>query len=437
MVRDQNESVIDPKDSVNTEKTFDKFIQQFQGQTDKLNKLKVPSTTRFSEYKIQQFDKFSNEFNRIGQLGTVAADRLSGMSLPTSSSATQQSDKKEDEPLSIKSKIYKTNDTASKVLKWADYGTEVINGTKEVVDIFEMGYGGWSPTSVWNNDNVKKIFNYSGKVGKFLPFVGYASDITSIATAKGGKERSEEIGKAIGSSVGSVALASALGGLGTMIFPGVGTAIGYTAGSIAGDYLGGKLGGIIGEQVPGVMDQIQGFAEENYNYAKKIYSENIGSIDIKEISSEAVDKFNMVTDRVGNELNYAADRVKNYFWGSGKNDKPKETNENVFQTNGTVREPIRVPASLERLTPHDIAMMTMLPTTNNPLRPLQMSPFPARTSSPSPAPVNVSLPPGAIQLSLPGNELNYEELSAVLGEKLTAAIKQSLMNSNVAFNAGR
>ncbi|QJD86717.1 hypothetical protein [Cohnella herbarum] len=196
------------------------------------------------------------------------------------------------------------------------------------------------------------------------------------------------------------------------------------------------------------FNEVKEIVGENLDYAadqtKQYLSDNIG-INLDDIASRMNNKVNEVTEKVEESFNDAVDRTKAFFGFGGKKDKPEKTDKEPYKYSEAELKILNGPP--KPLTLQDVKVQEWLHKQQNfPMYSSTMSPFPVlsnssesakQPSSPSPAPVNVSLPPGAIQLSLPGNELNYEELSAVLGEKLTAAIKQSLMNSNVAFNAGR
>ncbi|WP_232058067.1 hypothetical protein [Cohnella abietis] len=68
--------------------------------------------------------------------------------------------------------------------------------------------------------------------------------------------------------------------------------------------------------------------------------------------------------------------------------------------------------------------------------PTPVSPSPSMVNYPnsmipsaqSPSSINVNIPTGAVQLTVKGTELNYEELSTVIGNKVATSIQQAMEN---------
>ncbi|GIO13032.1 hypothetical protein J19TS2_25870 [Cohnella xylanilytica] len=77
--------------------------------------------------------------------------------------------------------------------------------------------------------------------GKLIRPLSLAMGAADIAKAKPGDERNKAIGRAVGGGIG----AAALGTLGTLIMPGVGTAAGTALGGMAGEWIGEKVGGAV------------------------------------------------------------------------------------------------------------------------------------------------------------------------------------------------
>ncbi|MFB9277404.1 hypothetical protein [Cohnella cellulosilytica] len=72
-----------------------------------------------------------------------------------------------------------------------------------------------------------------------------------------------------------------------------------------------------------------------------------------------------------------------------------------------------------------------LPAPEMPGTSTHLMPVPSTVGGPSsvsPGPLNVNLPVGAVQLTVQGMDLNYEELSAMIGSKVADSIRQAMEN---------
>ena len=70
-----------------------------------------------------------------------------------------------------------------------------------------------------------------------------------------------------------------------------------------------------------------------------------------------------------------------------------------------------------------------LPTPATPSQPQgPVGPPMAAAAAGSPGVLNVNLPAGAVQLIMQGLDLNYEELSALIGSKIADAIRRAMEN---------
>ncbi|MFC4302985.1 hypothetical protein [Cohnella boryungensis] len=157
-------------------------------------------------------------------------------------------------------------------------------------------------------------------------------------------------------------------------------AIRSAAGGWAGAAAGAATGAAIGSIIPGIGTAIGGFVGGAIGGlgGSKI-AENIGNI--------------------GKSIGDFGKKIGGLFsWGKKK--KKEE-------------EPVALP---EPETPSGPQLM-----------PSPAAPFSAPFSAPS-GPLNVNLPVGAVQLTVQGMDLNYEELSAIIGSKVADAIRRAMEN---------
>lgn len=210
---------------------------------------------------------------------------------------------------------------------------------------------------------------------KAVPLIAAGADAYSIIQAKPGEERTKKIGEKAGSWAGMYTGAETFGALGTAIFPGPGTiALGLVGGGL-GYFGGGKVG-----------NNLTSFVLNN-NKEKKEIKQNKSYISM--------------LDRL--EKNDKENPGKPLFSGG----EIRATNPSSSKTKSSDTQSVK-------LTDEQMASMKNF-----------FQHFTQETTNQ----INVNLPPGAVQLHVAKDEVDYDSLAMEAGRKLSDAIRKQMQNT--------
>ncbi|WP_239616147.1 hypothetical protein [Cohnella mopanensis] len=309
------------------------------------------------------------------------------------------------------SKVYsenlkKVNDFAQKVIDagfkitaLSDYTQDLISSNRSSIDRVPI-------SSFMNGRFIKGIFTAINVIDQAMPWLDLTSDMVDAINAKPGEERNKIIRRSIGSSIGKGLMAA------------IGAVLGFPEAGPAGSFavamtlipIGDELGGWAGENInkyPGVVD---------------VWLSKDGNIDkVKEQLKQNYEALGDLSNKVGDRLNEIGDRVRAF-----PNDVIESLNELPDKIIESVIPQWRNPfgfhlSSYSEGVPNGIQG---LPSSNPQIEQnARLLP-----SSPGPTAVNVNLPVGAIQLTYQSNDVNIEEISTYVSNKIAIAIRQALNN---------
>jgi hypothetical protein len=332
------------------------------------------------------------------------------------------------------------------------------------------GVGSWA----------KRAFKAAGKIARPL---GVIADVADIASTRPGKERNKAIGRTVGSIAGG-AIGSAIG---SFVLPGIGTAALGMAGSAAGEWVGEKIGGAV-NKIKGFMSF--GKKKKKTGAAAKSESKVIPLPSRSETATApGLDESGKASSPGGFVRNRAGPRRSNLFtrlFGRGGQQAPLPLAATVggliqgaaglFKgRNAAVGTAARSLAgraaggaalpgigalalgaagglSGDLITGLFGKLASLFRKENEPAalpaprsRSLAPQPSPAfgvgmapaaaagaaagaRPVIQQPAPINISVAAGAVQLTVKEQELDYNAIAAQITAKLSASIQQSLEN---------
>ncbi|MFC4600680.1 hypothetical protein [Cohnella hongkongensis] len=334
------------------------------------------------------------------------------------------------------------------------------NSLKSAVDWknADRSLGGVPPSLGWiYNQKALPFFKYSGAVTKAFSVINPMVAGVSFATAQNDDQKRAVISSIIGSTL--------LGWVGQTLIPipGVGYAVGSFVGSLAGENVGKNFNSIS----DAVSDAFRMYGEGNLMAAEGnialVNSIRDGVVNGYRMAGEGnlmaaegnIALANSIRDAVangyrmaGDGLNSAWNNIRRISWndvGNAISDGAKDiwnnatnaSNWNIIKWMGysgnervsnspSTPDMGRIPLNNERLTFQEILAITM--PHRSPFYPIGGQPESSVPKMQGQPPINISLSPGAVQLSLSSNELDYDDLSNNIGIRITKAIQQALAN---------
>ncbi|GAB6988042.1 hypothetical protein [Paenibacillus pini] len=267
------------------------------------------------------------------------------------------------------------------------------------------------------------------KSRKLLGPVSYLADIADIATAP-----HEQRNAAIGNAVGGVAGAAIGGAIGTAILPGIGTWVGSTLGGMAGS----AVGEWIGNKAPQIGEWVGDKASA--------------------IGDWVTDKAGMLGDKVSKASDWISGKtegLKSLFGFSSKKEEPAKPKVPTPVT-PTSRTNEILAAATPSLQPGGRLAGPPYIGSNNVSRPLYGPTLPSGDSkavkgmpqivqiteeqmsslsgflkdfkTETTNQINVSVPAGAVQLTVRENEIDYESLTQQVGQRLVGEVRRAMEN---------
>ncbi|MDQ1232957.1 hypothetical protein QE450_000455 [Paenibacillus sp. SORGH_AS306] len=247
--------------------------------------------------------------------------------------------------------------------------------------------------------------------GKILKPLGFISDMVNIATSS-----EENRGEAVGSAVGSTA-GTALGAvIGSAILPGIGT----WAGSMVGGWAGEKLGGLVG-----------------------------GSDLGKAAVSAVGDGITGVKDYLSDKASGLKDGIMSWFGGGDKAKQEaaatpavaqvaQQPNNPMLATNANVANPAMTTPAAQIVK--NAATNSDKPASKGPggdatkavqINETQMGAISGMLKEFKSEVVNkvsITVPTGAVQVTVKENELDYEGLALQIGHRIANELRKSMQN---------
>lgn len=247
--------------------------------------------------------------------------------------------------------------------------------------------------------------------GKILKPLGFISDMVNIATSS-----EENRGEAVGSAVGSTA-GTALGAvIGSAILPGIGT----WAGSMVGGWAGEKLGGLVG-----------------------------GSDLGKAAVSAVGDGITGVKDYLSDKANGLKDGIMSWFGGGDKAKQEaaatpavaqvaQQPNNPMLATNANIANPAMTTPAAQIVK--NAATNSDKPASKGPggdatkavqINETQMGAISGMLKEFKSEVVNkvsITVPTGAVQVTVKENELDYEGLALQIGHRIANELRKSMQN---------
>ncbi|MDG0792771.1 hypothetical protein OMP38_19250 [Cohnella ginsengisoli] len=237
-----------------------------------------------------------------------------------------------------------------------------------------------------------------GKIGgKLLRPLGAISDVASIVTAKNGDERAKAIGSAAGGwagAAGGAAMGAAIGS----IIPGIGTAIG----GLVGGAIGGLGGSAVGEKLGSYAKKAFGWLGRNKHKKKNDTSAAGDLLPSNEPASSSAKGFGLAAIQAGGLLGGAA--ISRFSLG------------------------VPVLPSVQQLMNRSLSQIQALPAPATPLNPTNPGATRGQGTSQSAPTININIPAGAVQLTVKETEIDYNAITAQVGTRLSASIRQTLEN---------
>lgn len=247
--------------------------------------------------------------------------------------------------------------------------------------------------------------------GKILKPLGFISDMVNIATSS-----EENRGEAVGSAVGSTA-GTALGAvIGSAILPGIGTWAGSMVGGWAGEKLGGLVGGsdlgkaavsAVGDGITGVKD----YLSDKANGLKDGFMSWFGGGDKAKQEAAATPAVAQVAQQPNNPMlatnantahpamtTPAAQIVKNAATNS---DKPASKGPGGDATKAVQINETQMGAISGMLKEFKSEVVNK---------------------------VSITVPTGAVQVTVKENELDYEGLALQIGHRIANELRKSMQN---------
>lgn len=267
---------------------------------------------------------------------------------------------------------------------------------------------------------LKSTTKLAGKVFRPLSVV---SDIASIASAKPGTERNKAIGGALGGWGGAAAGAA----IGSMILPGVGTLVGGAIGGIAGSSVGEAIGGGISKVGKGI-GKLFGWGGKQ-KQAASILPESAPNMAMSSLASARPGTVrkkaiigSMIMPGVGTLVGGATGGIVGSSVGEAIGSGISKVGKGIGKLFGWGGKKTQAASALSEPAPN-IAMPS--PSIKGKA---STTPANRQTSQSSGAvSINLNLPTGAVQLTVQ-DKLNYDEISAYIGRKITASIQQAMEN---------
>ncbi|OXS53558.1 hypothetical protein B1A99_29765 [Cohnella sp. CIP 111063] len=461
MAGNRQEVAINADGLAHTEQTFktiDNYLERLQRRTEKLGRIRANPVPRLTERVIPQTERIAKNLYRLnGQVATLSLGAVSENVLSENPKRSDfnpiamiSSNGLKDQFFQEKSQFFDNEHPDSSNSLDVDWGNikNFSSMAKNVMDKYLYAEAIIDDLEIlrnWRNVGGRETrFDLALNSGQFNGLSKFIKGITKFAKPLEVGTRTMEVFDAppedrtgklyeeIGGLAGYLLFGSVGGILGALGVPLVGSAIGAYYFSGVGDKLGREAGRYV--YSGGMIDDIAKKTEIQIDINKHFFNSlgdtfgDIPRVTIDDIAKKTEiqtdinknffnnvgDKFNDVLSDVGGKFNSIMSDIKKI---------PQDV------TNFIEELPYQLYGNYYPGFPGSNFKLNSYPTGESKAQPL-LNQKPDISGSTVSNAIYVTVPPGTVQLSFQGTEINYDELSINVGHKIALAVKQAMTNKS-------
>ncbi|WP_019420194.1 hypothetical protein [Paenibacillus sp. OSY-SE] len=256
---------------------------------------------------------------------------------------------------------------------------------------------GWQPPRTTETHPPKKVSspykpgnipNFAKMMAKWAPYIAAGLSVYDIATAEPGEERAKAVGSNAGGWIGAFAGFKAGAAAGSIV-PGYGNLIGGLLGMGLGAFGGSKLGGVVVENSEAMAEWIGKFTAPKFSNSSE------------KIRQEFMERYKDNPRMLEWGALPTSERYMSFAQSSPKAPISKEE-----FVNG-------VPSDTVKISEDQVSQMMAY-----------LQDFKKEVTND----IRVTIPPGAVQINMPTQEIDYKQISNDVGWRVASAVQMQMMN---------